>query len=59
MNIERIPIDTRNNAQRGAPLARLVILTHFSNRAQTLFLGVINSVGSVSLLPVLPGDMVV
>ena len=58
MNIKRISIGTRNTAQRG-PLATLVILTQFSYRAQTLFLSVINAVGSVSVLPVLPGDMVV
>ena len=52
---EKISIETRNTAPRG-PLARLVILTHVSNRAQTVS-SVINAVRSVSVSPVLPGDM--
>ena len=53
-----ISIETRNTASKG-PLVTLVILTNFSNRAQTLFLGVINVVESVSVSLVLPGVMVV
>ena len=48
-----ISIETRNTASKGF-MVTLVILTHFSNRVQTLFISVINAVRSVS---VSPGDI--